>query len=363
MRSIFSNKLVFNFIGLIPFLFLSLSAVPQNIIDIDKGLTSKQDTKIFIDNLFKIYGKSIMKYTDNTTNILNFYDIVTSDEIVEHHEVLINFKVTQLINFKVTQLGYKQGIIKGESTKIISINDIYYSIRENDSLKTKYEDSISIPLNNISQKQTKHYINRKWRSKNKPKKVTLEAYSQLNFSTLILTPNNFSNETNNIITNRNNNESGMLSLPYGIKVGFTNFSNGISFSYSHNPYNIRFKEPNSIDWDSGLYNNVNNNDSFSLKMESVGIHYIHANYFSKFSTYFSTALNLNWLSKNTSLNYKGFSAIGSLGVNFKPSYCFEVHLAPTINYFLTPIKASYINSNPLSVGAELGIKFNIPAFN
>ena len=209
-------------------------------------------------------------------------------------------------------------------------------------------------------KDVKRYFNNKWRYQNGYKRVFIEASQQLNFSKLLLIPNNFNHTTATTLEYRLKNETLALTIPPVLRIGFAMGSHRISASGRISRYSVNFQDSTSLDYASGLYDNVQQTDRLDLNMRELGLHYSYANYYNRFSPYLGFGVNVSWLKNTESFNYLGVAAMASIGLNYKPCYLFELHLAPTVNYSLRSIKGDNISSRPFSVGFELGACINIP---
>ncbi len=382
MRSIFLNKFV-----IIQFLLISLFIVGTQLNCLGQSQTptinardelSKSATKTFLSDLMNIYGFALEKMDskiikDKTQNLFyNYTESVDSSKtkhIFDMNAILDN--ENRKITFVSNHIGESKEIIKGTNRNLERLFSDFYQIKDNtkEDSKSLLEGPIELTLfNDKKNKFIRHYYNRRWRTYNRPNRLTAGFSTGYNINTGFLTPVDYSEETQVNLDNRLSNVKGLGTDAFSIAIGYSKWSHSVEFSYRNTRFGFNTIESQNIDWTTGYATNISGTGPsiYSFRCNQLGLQYRYSNYYQKVSPYFAAGLNAAWTTRKMNnipsqeKTYFGTNLNLGLGINIHPAYCWDIHIAPITNLFLNSKQGTKINTRFASVGIEIGVRYNIP---
>lgn len=350
---------------------------------IDKNLhyvISLLENSLYVDSIDYVIKTNYRYLSLDTINrslksksqdlFINYKEIVVTSDvsyICDLHAILDNNTLT----FNSDSLGESKEIINGTNRNLERLFSDFYQIKDNtkDDSKSLLEGPIELTLfNGKSNKFIRHYYNRRWRTYNRPNRLTAGFSTGYNINTGFLTPVDYSEETQVNLDNRLSNVKGLGTDAFSITIGYSKWSHSVEFSYRNTRFGFSTIESQNIDWTTGYATNISGTGPsiYSFRCNQLGLQYRYSNYYQKVSPYFAAGLNAAWTTRKINNipsqenTYFGAYLNLGLGINIHPAYCWDIHIAPITNLFLNSKQGTKINTRFASVGIEIGVRFNIP---
>lgn len=369
MRLIFLNKSL-----AITFIVASFTVCPMVLAQVDIS-PKKSDTKQFIKELVHIYHPS-MKKMDQKQPLDPLADSTDLETLTGNGNYSISLKVTleksnRLRIGKFNLYAFTPAYIGRCENLQHLFNGLNSYRRVPIDTLTELKNEINVLLYN-NPGFIKRYYNRMWRTYRRPDRLTLGAWSGVNFSTAFVSPFRYSDETELKTQIRRENEEYLPVVILGFSAGYSHRSHGVDLFYQHTNYGCKYVEGNQINWFTGFYGgNTAPSDSMKLTIpvNQFGIRYRYSNYNKVMSPYTSIGIHLSYVNKASKdlmqLNsqYLSTGCNLALGLNIHPIYALDIHIAPVMNISFNAVKKSELQTRFSSISLEAGLNYHLTFIN